>query len=108
MYPLVFCTVSMLPFYYATLEQYYTGELVMPMINGVDEGSIVYFIVCLVCAKYGCRPLFCYEVSLLGYENVQVMEIVGIGCNIFIIYCTLDNLKNIYSRRNTPHFKSVY
>jgi hypothetical protein len=41
-------------FYYATFEFYYTGELVLAMINGADEGSIGYCIFCCLAAIYGC------------------------------------------------------
>jgi hypothetical protein len=33
--------VAATPFYFVTLEQYYTGEMNFPAINGVEEGSIV-------------------------------------------------------------------
>ena len=32
---------AVFPFYFVTLEQYYTGEMNFPPINGIDEGSIV-------------------------------------------------------------------
>lgn len=45
--------VSTLPFYYATIEQYYTGELILPEINGVDDGSIAYIMMCFYTAYAG-------------------------------------------------------
>jgi len=42
-----------LPFYYAVLEQYYTGELILQAINGIDEGSFVYIFMCFIAAYYG-------------------------------------------------------
>jgi len=41
------------PFYYVLLEQYYTGEMNFPMINGVDEGTAFYVIVCIVTGYIG-------------------------------------------------------
>ena len=32
---------AVFPFYFVTLEQYYTGEMNFPAINGIDEGSII-------------------------------------------------------------------
>lgn len=41
------------PFYYATLEFYYTGELVLTQINGADEGSLGYLGFCIIAGLYG-------------------------------------------------------
>jgi len=46
-------TVSTLPFYHAILEQYYTGTFVLPVVNGVDDGSIGYIIFCVLSGLYG-------------------------------------------------------
>lgn len=40
-YQLFIHMIAIFPFYFVTLEQYYTGEMNFPPINGVDEGSIV-------------------------------------------------------------------
>jgi ethanolaminephosphotransferase len=47
-----------LPFYFAIIEQYYTGELVLPEINGIDEGSLVYIFLCLLAGYIGPKTLF--------------------------------------------------
>jgi hypothetical protein len=41
------------PFYYVLLEQYYTGEMNFPAINGVDEGTLVYVMLTFVSGYYG-------------------------------------------------------
>jgi ethanolaminephosphotransferase len=46
-------TVSTLPFYHAIIEQYYTGTFVLPVVNGVDDGSIGYIIFCVLSGLYG-------------------------------------------------------
>lgn len=46
--------VSTCPFYFVLLETYYTGEMNFPPINGVDEGSLVYFLLCMFTGYYGC------------------------------------------------------
>ena len=33
--------IAVTPFYFVTLEQYYTGEMNFPPVNGVEEGSLV-------------------------------------------------------------------
>ena len=45
--------LSTLPFYFAIFEQYYTGELVLAPINGVDEGSFVIIGMGLLAGYYG-------------------------------------------------------
>ena len=45
-------TVSTMPFYYAMLEQYYTGTFILPVVNGVDDGSVGYIICCILCGLY--------------------------------------------------------
>lgn len=40
-YQIFWIMVALFPFYFVTMEQYYTGEMNFPPINGVDEGSIV-------------------------------------------------------------------
>jgi ethanolaminephosphotransferase len=45
--------VSSVPFYFAVLEQYYTGEFLLQVVNGVDDGSFLYMAMCLLPALYG-------------------------------------------------------
>lgn len=45
--------IAIFPFYFVTMEQHYTGEMIFTEINGVDEGSI------LVCG-------FCFVTAYLG------------------------------------------
>jgi hypothetical protein len=45
--------IAIFPFYFVTMEQYYTGEMNFPPINGVDEGSVVILICCIVSGFYG-------------------------------------------------------
>ena len=33
--------LSYIPFYFATLEEYYTGALYLPTFNGVSDGSVL-------------------------------------------------------------------
>lgn len=44
---------STMPFYYFTLEHYYVGKLVLPEVNGVDEGSWVYLFCCILLSQTG-------------------------------------------------------
>lgn len=56
-----------MPFYYAVLEQYYTGELILGKINGIDEGSFVYIFVCFLAGYYGNVELFTMKFTILGH-----------------------------------------
>ncbi len=61
--------VTTMPFYFATLEQYYTGELILLEINGIDEGSFVYIFFAFVAGYYGPKELFNSPCEVLGYHT---------------------------------------
>jgi ethanolaminephosphotransferase len=44
--------ITTIPFYHGTLEQYYTGELILQTVNGADDGSIVYIAFCFYTAYH--------------------------------------------------------
>jgi 23S rRNA pseudoU1915 N3-methylase RlmH len=46
-------TVSTLPFYFTMLEQYYTGTFTLPIVNGVDDGSLGYILFCILTGSKG-------------------------------------------------------
>ena len=50
---ILFVILSISGFYYATMEQYFTGVLILQVVNGVDEGSILNASLALVAAIYG-------------------------------------------------------
>lgn len=45
--------IAIFPFYFISLEAFYTGEMVFTEINGVDEGSVVILVCSIVAAIYG-------------------------------------------------------
>jgi len=45
-YAIFCCIIAAMPFFFITMEQFYVGELNLPVINGVDEGSLALAIVC--------------------------------------------------------------
>lgn len=45
--------ISIFPFYYVMLEQYYTGVMDFPLISGPDEGTFAYVYMCWAAAYYG-------------------------------------------------------
>jgi len=59
--------VSTVPFYYFTVEHYYVGKLVLPEINAIDDGSLVYVGMCLVLAYYGLGVMRAsYDIPFIG------------------------------------------
>lgn len=74
------------PFYFAVLEQYYTGDLVLPEINGIDEGSFVYVILCFLCGYYGPDAFNETKIPLLGGHSIQMnyLLIYTLNCASFL------------------------
>lgn len=100
--------VALFPFYFVTMEQFYTGEMNFPPINGVDEGSIVITGLSFVSAYYGNVEFWTSTISLpiLGESqlNKGLANIV-----IFVIYAYgLSGLLNIYKGRHLEHFRAIY
>lgn len=89
-FSLLFMTVTMLPFFYATMEHYYTGTLIMQTVNGVDDGSLLYFFFCLVSAYYGAEYLWAAEYSYFGLKNLRGVQYVAILIHFFIFFCIFD------------------
>lgn len=63
--------VALFPFYFVTMEQYYTGEMNFPPINGVDEGSVFITLVSFYTAYCGNMELWTEIVSIpfLGWKG---------------------------------------
>jgi hypothetical protein len=79
-----------MPFYFAVLEQYYTGEMILPVINGVDDGSVVLVCMCFASAYYGCIALWKPEVSIFGFPPLQVSYYFFYALSIFAQLSALD------------------
>ena len=56
--------VAVAPFYFVTLEQYYTGEMNFPEINGVEEGSLVILACAILSGFYGNVAFWTQSVNL--------------------------------------------
>ena len=81
--------VSTMPFYFAVIEQYYTGELVLQVVNGVDDGSIVYIMVCFATAYYG-AGIWEKQYSIFGSEPINACHILMYGLLIALTLVTID------------------
>jgi hypothetical protein len=108
-YQIFLFMIALFPFYFVTMEQYYTGEMNFPPINGVDEGSVFVLIMSFVTAFYGNMELWAQIVTVpfLGWKiplNYTVKYSV-----IYVIYgYGLSGLVNIYQCRHKEHFKAIY
>ena len=102
--------VALFPFYFVTMEQYYTGEMNFPPINGVDEGSLFITLLSFYTAYRGNMELWKQIVTLpfLGWE-VPLNDFVLKYGIISVIYAyALSGLVNIYHCRHKEHFKAIY
>lgn len=57
-----------MPFFYGTMEQYYSGELVLAELNGVDDGAWAYMALCFFTAAYGVDAMWNVDINLLGFD----------------------------------------
>lgn len=81
--------VTTMPFYFAVLEQYYTGELILPVVNGVDDGSIFYVLFAFMSAYYGC-DIWKVEYSIFGYPPARVSHMVAYFLLFALSICTFE------------------
>ena len=74
--------VSTMPFYFAMLEQYYTGELILQVVNGVDDGSLGYILLCFAAAYLG-ADYWKVEYEIYG-QQLRLCHII-----IYILFAIL-------------------
>jgi len=97
-------TSSMIPFYTATWEEYYTGALVLPVINGPNEGILMGAALSVASFLWGasywhtyswneawlgkgidfvvsmCPAQLAAVVPELGFKNYEILVGLGLGC----------------------------
>jgi len=100
--------IAIFPFYFVTMEQYYTGEMNFPPINGVDEGSIVITLCAFVTGIIGNKKLWTQTVNF-PYFGEQPLNFGMKWLVAFFIYIyALSGLMNIYLNRHKKHFKDIF
>ena len=101
--------VAILAFYYATMEFYYTGLLIMQKVNGVDDGSIMLFAICIANAIWGV-DMWNAEFDFWGNPDYRfrVIEYFSVFACVFSLNATAENLMNIYKKSNSLHFKKIF
>jgi ethanolaminephosphotransferase len=81
--------VSTMPFYFAVLEQYYTGELVLQVVNGVDDGSFGYIGLCFATGIYG-GAIWMEKYEVFGYPPTPMNHILIYVLFAILALTTLD------------------
>ena len=92
----------MTPFFFNTWEEYYTGELILPIFNGVEEGSILVSLVYIFTGIYGAK-LFLKEINILGKFSLKINDMIGriifIGGCLFTTYSIISVLFKIPKKK---------
>jgi len=73
---LIMLSCTMAAFHFATLEEYYTGTLFLPPINGVGEGSVFAMILYTISGftGNGIWASEMFSVSFLGIDGLEIMH----------------------------------
>ena len=100
--------IALWPFYFVTMEQYYTGEMNFPPINGVDEGSLVITGLSFISAYYGNVEFWTQQIDVPGMGKTQLNQGVTYIIILVIYAYGLSGLVNIYYGRHLAHFKAIY
>lgn len=97
---LVAVLLAQLPFYFATLEEFYTGALYLPIGNGITDGSLFLIALSFLIGALGSQP-FTTQLSLFGL-SVQASHLgFYLLCCSQIPFC-LKNLHEILQAFFTP------
>ena len=81
-----------LTFFMNTWEEYYKGELILPIVHGVSEGTLYIDILTIISAIYG-PSMYNKQYLILNRFNLKVKEINGI---IDVIGGLLFSIKSIF------------
>ena len=80
--PVLAVLLSVMPFYFATLEEFYVGALYLPVLNGITDGSAalisVNFAIGYLGSEFFAQPVtvlgFTYPACHLAFVSVIVLE----------------------------------
>lgn len=87
---LLICGSTMFTFFAATWEEYYTGELILPPINGPNEGVLLTATFHLITAVMG--PAFWTRTNFLGWQNNSIVLAMTLFSAVVTI---LINVRNV-------------
>jgi len=97
-------------FFLNTWEEYYVGELVLPIIHGVAEGTLYADIVYIISALYG-KSFYLKEVTLFNKYKLKYNEInallIGFGGFLFSLKSFIGVLINMKKSKRIDAIKNT-
>lgn len=84
----------LLGFYIMTYEDYKVGEMVFPMINGVDEGNIFIFLCGITLAFTGQGWL-----RTVVYKDITIAKLCGLANVVAGVLTTINTFRHIYNKK---------
>jgi len=98
-------------FFLNTWEEYYVGELVLPIIHGVAEGTLYADIVYIISALYG-KSFYLKEITLFNKYTLKYNEInallIGFGGFLFSLKSVIGVLINMKKSKRIDAIKNIF
>jgi len=81
------------PFFLNTWEEYYTGELNLPIINGISEGTVIACIILIMSGELG-REFWIQEIGFFGnfFKLNHLSVIIGFSSGLLFSMISLINV----------------
>jgi hypothetical protein len=101
--------ISTFPFYYISLEEFYSGILVMPAFTGPDDASLAILVVSLGTAYFGSEEIWGSEVDFFGFGNMRLSHLFGYVLGTWSTFsCIFNVCTNLWNCRQNEHFLKRY
>lgn len=68
--------LTTIPFYALTLEEFYSGILIMPAFSGPDDAALALLFSCFATGYYGSEN-WATEVDFFGFGSMRVVHMFG-------------------------------
>jgi len=94
--------VSMTTFFCATWEEYYVDALNLPIINGANEGIVVFIMVYFISGIFGCQ-IWNQQIG-----SLTASQIVLIAFAAMALLTIGSNMVNIYRHDKTVFWKAIF
>lgn len=100
--------VSTVPAYYLILEEYYIGQLLLPMFSGPDDLSLAYYFLCFYTAYYG-SDTWTTQFNFLGFGEMRFIHLFLYAVSFIEIITVFSGVcSTLWKGRSTPHFQKRY
>lgn len=94
---LLLLAATTLTFFAATWEEYYTGELILPAINGANEGVLITASIYMIAGIMG--PSFYQQTNVFGILNSSFVIIISVFASICTIAANVYNVFNFFNHK---------